>query len=276
MTILSVEANMRVYLTDSPIQKIGGRLYKEELLTNRFKDPKELAYDSSTRNLFFMYMDDVLQNSGRAYINVITKETNKVNGVSRNKATAVDPDTGDVYFGSENGLYRYDPILNEASNIGLYNMNIFKIVIRNNEMFIIDANNHMIYKIYDLGSRAVKVGHMKTVMDFDVDYKKNIHFVTMCGVFCAINGVEVVKNKDLSVVYHFLSDEEKTFGVSDDGLYEIDCRNGTAKRVATLHFYPRSIIFGDYGDIFYSIEDNIYRLRPINSYLVYNIRRKTN
>ncbi|XP_047513514.1 ommochrome-binding protein-like [Pieris napi] len=276
VTILSAEAKLRVYLTDSPIQKIGGRLYKEELLTNRFKDPKELAYDSSTRNLYFMYMDDELQNSGRAYINIITKNANKIKGISRNKATAVDSDTGDVYFGSDNGLYKYDPVTNIASDIGLYNMNIFKIVIRNNEMFIIDANNHMIYKIYDLGLRGVKVGHMKTVMDFDVDYKRNIHFVTMCGVFCAINGGEVVKNTDLNVVYHFLSDEEKTFGVTDDGLYEIDCWNGTANKVATLQFYPRSIIFGDYGDIFYSVDDNIYRLRPINSYLVYNVKKNKN
>ncbi|CAG4980412.1 unnamed protein product [Colias eurytheme] len=275
VTILSVEAKVTVYLTDSPIQKIGGRLYKQELLSDQFKDPKELAYDSSTRNLYFMYMDDVLQNSGRAYINVITKNAKKINGITKNKATAVDQDTGDVYFGSDNGLYKYDPVSNVATNIGLYNMNIFKIVIRNNAMYIIDANNHMIYKIFNLGTRAVKVGNMKTVMEFDVDFKRNIHFVTMCGVFCAVDGVEVVKNKDLNVVYHFLSDEMKTFGVTDNGLFEIDCRNGTANKVANLSFFPRSIIFGDYGDIFYATDDNIYRLIPINSYFVYNVKRNS-
>ncbi|CAK1549140.1 unnamed protein product [Leptosia nina] len=273
VSVLSVEGKMRVYLTDTPIQKIGGRLYKQEMLTGNFKDPKELAYDSSTRNLYFMYMDDVLQNSGRAYVNIITKSSRKVNGISRNKATAVDGESGDVYFGSDNGLYKYDPVSNEATDIGLYNMNIFKIVIRNNDIYIIDANNHMIYKIFNLGTRAVRVGDMKTVMDFDVDYNGNIHFVTMCGVFCAIDGAQVVKNNDLSVVYHFLSDEHKTFGVTDDGLYELDCFNGTAKRVATLHFFPRSIIFGDYGDIFYALDDNIYRLKPISSYVVYNVKR---
>ncbi|XP_050680728.1 ommochrome-binding protein-like [Leptidea sinapis] len=273
-TILTVDAKFRIFLTESPIQKIGGRLYKQELLTSNFKDPKELAYDSSTRNLYFMYMDDSIQNSGRAFINVVTKDAKTISGIQRNKATAVDAENGDVYFGSDNGLYKYDPVSNEAINVGLYNMNIFKIVIRNNEMYIIDANNHMIYKIFNLGTQAVRVGDMKTVMEFDVDFNKNIHFVTMCGVFCAISGGEVIKNKDLSVVYHFISDELKTFGVSDDGLYEIDCINGTAKKVAKLFFFPKSIIFGDYGDIFYSVEDNIYRLKPINTYHVYNIKRK--
>ncbi|CAH2098594.1 unnamed protein product [Euphydryas editha] len=268
-----VNAKVTIYVTDTPIQRIGTRLYKQELLTNQFKDVKELTYDSATRNLYFMYMDDDIQNSGRAFVNIITKKAMKINGIKNNKATAVDSDTGEVYFGSDDGLYKYDPIANEAVNIGLYNMNIFKLVIRNNEMYLIDANNHMIYKIFDQGSRAVRVGDMKTVIEFDVDFKRNIHFVTMCGVYCAVDGIEVVKNKDLNVVYHFISDEYKTFGVTESGLYEIDCRNGTAKYVAYLDFFPRSIIFGDYGDIFYAVDDNIYILKPINSYFIYKFHK---
>lgn len=273
LTLVCVEARIRVYVTDTPIQKIGSRLYKKELLTDKFTDPKELAYDSATRNLFFMHMDDLIQNSGRAFVNIITKETMKVNGIAKNKATAVDQETGDVYFGSDNGLYKYDPLLGEAVNIGLYNMNILKIVIRNNEMYIIDANDHKIYKIFDRGSKAIRVGTMKSVLEFDVDYHKNIHYMSMCGVYCAINGAEIVKNKDLSTVYHFISDEYTTFGLTETGLYEIDCFNGTAKHVADLNFFPRSIIFGDYGDIFYSVDNNIYRLKPISSYTVYNVKR---
>ncbi|XP_039761759.1 ommochrome-binding protein-like [Pararge aegeria] len=272
--LVCVEAGVRIYVTDTPTEKIGSRLYKKELLTNKFVDPKELSYDSSSRNLYFMHMDDVIQNSGRAFVNIITKEATKINGIARNKATAVDQDTGDVYFGSDNGLYKYNPLLIEAFNIGLYNMNILKIVIRNNEMYVIDANSHKIYKIFHQGSKAIRVGNMKAVLEFDVDYHKNIHYVSMCGVYCAINGDEIVKNKDLSAVYHFISDEYVTFGVTEDGLYEIDCFNGTAKHVANLSFFPRSIIFGDYGDIFYSVENSIYRLKPISSYTVYNIRRK--
>lgn len=273
LTLVCVEARIRVYVTDTPIQKIGSRLYKKELLTDKFTDPKELAYDSATRNLFFMHMDDLIQNSGRAFVNIITKETMRVNGIAKNKATAVDQETGDVYFGSDNGLYKYDPLLGEAVNIGLYNMNILKIVIRNNEMYIIDANDHKIYKIFDRGSKAIRVGTMKSVLEFDVDYHKNIHYMSMCGVYCAINGAEIVKNKDLSTVYHFISDEYTTFGLTETGLYEIDCFNGTAKHVADLNFFPRSIIFGDYGDIFYSVDNNIYRLKPISSYTVYNVKR---
>ncbi|CAH0718377.1 unnamed protein product, partial [Brenthis ino] len=271
--MINVEAKFTIYVTDTPIQKIGSRLYKQELLTNKFKDVKELAYDSEGKNLYFMYMDDILQNSGRATINTITKKTNKIEGIEKNKATAVDPDTGEVYFGSEDGLYKYNPISQRAEYIGLYNMNIFKIIIRNNAMYVIDANDHMIYKIYDRGTRAVKQEIATSVLEFDVDYKKNIHFVTMCGVYCAIKNEGVVKNKDLNVVYQFLLDEYKTFGVTENGLYEIDCYNGTAKHVASLDFVPRSIIFGDYGDIFYSTEDNIYKLKPINSYYLYKIRK---
>ncbi|XP_045781092.1 ommochrome-binding protein-like [Maniola jurtina] len=272
--LVCVEARIRVYVTDTPIEKIGSRLYKKELLTDKFNDPKELAYDSATRNLFFMHMDDLIQNSGRAYVNIITKDTMKINGIARNKATAVDAENGEVYFGSDNGLYKYDPLLGDAVNIGLYNMNILKIVIRNNEMYVIDANNHKIYKIFDQGSKAILVGNMKSVLEFDVDYYKNIHYVSMCGVYCALNGDEIVKNKDLTVVYHFISDEYTTFGVTENGLYEIDCFNGTAKHVANLSFFPRSIIFGDYGDIFYSVDNSIFRLKPISSYTVYNVRRK--
>ncbi|CAG9572600.1 unnamed protein product [Danaus chrysippus] len=273
LIIISVEAKLRIYVTDTPIQRIGSRLYKVDLLSDNFKDPKELAYDSSSRNLYFMYMDDELQNSGRAKINIITKQAMKIKGIERNKATAVDQETGDVYFGSDDGLYKYDPVENKARNIGLYNMNIFKLVIRSNDMYLIDANNHMLYKIYDQGTTAVKVGHLKTIVEFDVDYQRNIHLVTMCGVYCVFGGIEVIKNKDLSIVYHFISDEQKTFGVTEDGLYEIDCLNGTANRVANLNFFPRSITFGDYGDIFYTIDDKIIRLKPLNSYTVYNIHR---
>ena len=271
--IINVEAKFTIYVTDTPVQKIGNRLYKQHLLTNEFKDVKELSYDSEGKNLYFMYMDDIIQNSGRASINIITKKSNKIRGIERNKATAVDADTGEVYFGSEDGLYKYNAALQQAEYTGLYNMNIFKIVIRNNAMYVIDANDHMIYKIYDRGTRAVKQDIATSVLDFDVDYKNNIHFVSMCGVYCAPKGGEVVKNKDLKVVYQFLLDEYKTFGVTEDGLYEIDCHNGTAKHVANLDFAPRSITFGDYGDIFYSVEDNIYRLKPINSYFLYRIHK---
>uniref|UniRef100_A0A2A4K8W2 Ommochrome-binding protein n=1 Tax=Heliothis virescens TaxID=7102 RepID=A0A2A4K8W2_HELVI len=273
--LMCVDAKLTIYLTDTPITRIGTRIYRKELLTNAYQSPKELAYDSSSRNLFFMYMDDVAQNSRRAYVNVVTKQTNKIEGIGRNKATAVDSESGDVYFGSDDGLYKYDPLNNVATNIGLYNMNIFKIVIRNNEMYLIDANDHMLYKIFNEGQTAIRVGNMKTVMEFDVDNEKNIHIVTMCGVFCAYNGQEVVKNRDLRVVYNFFIEGDKTFGLSDDGIHEINCFNGTARRVASIDFIPTSMIFGDYGDIFYSIDNDIYRLRPINSYHIYNIRSKS-
>lgn len=275
LLLISVKAEIRIYLTDTPIQRIGGRIYKKELLTDKFSSPKELAYDSSSRNLFFMYMDDELQNSGRGYINVVTKQSGKIRGIEKNKATAVDQESGDVYFGSEDGLYKYDALNKEAENIGLYNMNIMKLVVKNNEMYLLDGNDHMIYKVFNEGSTAVKIGSVKTVMEFDVDYDRNVHFVTMCGLFCAVKGQEVVKNTDLSVVYNFIIDQGKTFGLNDEGLHEIDCRNGTARKVAELDFLPRSIIFGDYGDIFYSVDDSIYRLRPIQSYQVYKIHRKT-
>ncbi|CAH0598632.1 unnamed protein product [Chrysodeixis includens] len=274
--LMCVDAKLTIYLTDTPIQRIGTRIYRKELLTNAFQSPKELAYDSSSRNLFFMYMDDLTQNSRRAFINVVTKQAMKIEGIERNKATAVDPDTSDVYFGSDDGLYKYDPISNSATNIGLYNMNVFKIVIRNNAMYLIDANDHRIYKIFNEGKTAVRIGNMKTVMEFEVDNHNNVHLVTMCGVYCAYNSQEVVKNTDLRVVYHFFVEEDNTFGLTDDGIYQIDCFNGTAKKVANIDFYPSSLIFGDYGDIFYSIENDIYRLRPINSYQILNIRRNTN
>nr|XP_053620722.1 ommochrome-binding protein-like [Plodia interpunctella] len=272
--MLSVDARQEIYFSDDPVERIGGRMYKKELLTDKFDSPKELAYDSTSRNLFFMYMDDVLQNSGRAYINVVTKETRKINGIAKNKATAVDSETSDVYFGTENGLYKYDPVTHNAKDIGLYNMNIMKIVIRNNGMYILDANNHRIYKIYDEGQRAVLVGDMKTVADFEVDNKNNVHFVTMCGVFCFTSDGYVVKNDVLSIAYNFVVGENKVYAVGEEGLYNIDCRNGTAEKIADLHFAPRSIIFGDYGDIFYSEDDNIYRLKPIRAYFIYR-RRKT-
>ncbi|XP_026744254.1 ommochrome-binding protein-like [Trichoplusia ni] len=271
--IVFVDAKLTIYLTDTPIQRIGTRIYRKELLTNAFQSPKELAYDSSSRNLFFMYMDDLTQNSRRAFINVVTKQAMKIEGIERNKATAVDPDTSDVYFGSDDGLYKYDPISNTATNIGLYNMNVFKIVIRNNAMYLIDANDHRIYKIFNEGKTAVRIGNMKTVMEFEVDNQNNVHLVTMCGVFCAYNSQEIVKNTDLRVVYHFFVEEDNTFGLTDDGIYQIDCFNGTARKVANIDFYPSSLIFGDYGDIFYSIENDIYRLRPINSYQILNIRK---
>ncbi|KPJ01211.1 Ommochrome-binding protein [Papilio xuthus] len=272
LLIVFLEAKLVIYLTDGPIEKIGPRLYKKELLTNEYKDPIELAYDSATRNLFFMYMDDELLNSGRAYINIITKESKKIKGIKRNKATAIDSETGQIYFGSNDGLYVYDPLTNSAENIGLYNVDVFKIVIRDNQMYIIDGNNHMIYKVF--GKKVSKLGNAKTVINFDIDGERNVHFVTMCGVFCALNGNEIVKNKDINIAYNFIIDNNKTYAITDEGILEINCYNGTAYKVADLNFHPRSIIFGDYGDIFYSSDDNIYRLKPITSYVLYNLSRK--
>lgn len=271
---MSVEAKTLIILSDLPLQRIGERIYKRELLTDKFTDPKELNYDSSTRNLFFMYMDDKIQNSGRAVINVIDKEAVKIHGIERNKAVAVDQGSGEVYFGSDDGLYKYDPILNRAFKIGLYNMNIAKLVVRNNEMYLLDANNHMIYKVFNGGRTVVKATNLKTVMEFQVDNQKNLHVVTLCGVFCILDGHEVIKNNDLNIVYSFIVDDDKTIGVTDDALYEIDCANGTANKIADMDFFSRSIIYGDYGDIYYSLDNNIYRLKPIHSYLIYNIHRQ--
>ncbi|XP_049882325.1 uncharacterized protein LOC126378170 [Pectinophora gossypiella] len=272
--LLSVESKLQLIFTDRPLQRIGARIYKKELLTNKFDDPKELAYDSATRNLYFMYMDDEIQNSGRAYVNVITKQAMKIKGIEKNKATAVDNENGDVYFGSENGLYKYDPIDNVARNIGLYNINILKLVIKYNEMYLIDANTHMLYKVYDNFRTVAKVDNMKTVIEFEVDNQSNIHYVAMCGLYCITKDHEIVKNKDLNLVYHFLIDEERTLGVKEDGIYNIDCKNGTAEKLADMDFFPRSIIYGDYGDIYYSTDNDIFRLRPVSSYLIYNIYGK--
>ncbi|XP_028038440.1 uncharacterized protein LOC114249163 [Bombyx mandarina] len=271
LIVASAEAKIRIYLTDTPLQIIGTRLYKKELLTDLYQAPKELTYDSSSRNLYFMYMDDALQNSGRAYINIITKRAMKIDGIEKNKAIAVDSETGEVYFGTTDGLYKYDPITNEATNIGLYNVNIMKLVVRNNQMYLLDANNHMIYKVYDHGKATIRMRNGKTVVEFDVDERGNVHYVTLCGLYCAIENGEVIKNKDLDIVNNFIVHEEKTFAVTEEGLYDIDCENGTATRVARLDFAPRSMTFGDYGDIFYSLDDAIYRLRPIVSYQVYNL-----
>lgn len=273
--VLEINGKVRIFVTDTPIQRIGPRMYKKILLTDKFQSPKELTYDSSSRNLFFMYMDDELQNSGRAVINTVTKDARKIKGIARNKAIAVDAETSDVYFGSDDGLYKYDPLNNEANNIGLYNMNIMKLVVRNNDMYLLDANNHMIYKVFNEGRTAVKAGNLHTVMQFEVDNVRNVHVVTMCGVYCAFRGHEIVKNTDLKVVFHFIVDGPDTFGIAEDGIFHLNCENGTARKLADLDFYPNSIIFGDYGDIFYSIDDSIYKLSPIKSFLLYNLHKKT-
>ncbi|XP_063370485.1 uncharacterized protein LOC134658778 [Cydia amplana] len=271
--LFCVEAKVTKYVSNVPIRQIGSRFYREELLTDKFQDPRELTYDSSSRHLFFTYMDDELQNSGRGHVNVVTKETKKIVGIARNKAIGVDLDTGDVYFGSDDGLYKFDPVFNNATLIGLYNINIMKIVIRNNEIYVLDANNHGIYKVKNT-RKANKVGEWKTVMVFDVDYSNNLHFVNICGLFCVPNGAEeAVKNENLPLVYHFLIDEQKTFGITLDSLYEIDCQNGTARKVADIDFYIRSITFGDYGDIYYSTDVGLFRLKPINHYVMFDIKR---
>ncbi|CAH2061751.1 unnamed protein product, partial [Iphiclides podalirius] len=272
IALCQVQGQLTVYLTDAPVQRIGPRLYKKELLTSQYRDPIELAYDSATRNLFFMYMDEALQNSGRAYVNVVTKRSAKVDGIRENKATAVDPEAGVVYFGSRDGLYVYDPVENRARNVGLYNVDVFKLVVRDNRMYLIDANDHMIYKVS--GANAVRLGKAKTVIDFEIDGKGNVHFATICGVYCAVGGDEIVKNSDLSVSYIFIVDGERTYSIAEGALYELDCAKGAAAKIADLDFSPRSLVFGDYGDIYYSEGDNIYRLKPITSYVMYKLHKK--
>lgn len=266
---------IKIFITDHPIIQFGGKMYKKELITDKFYSPNELDYDKFSRNLFFTYMDENIQNSGRAIINVVTKKTHKIKGIQNNKAVAVDPDTGEVYFGNERGLYKYDRNKHEATNIALFNVNVYKLVIRHNEMYLIDANNHMLYKVFDEGNIIVKVGDWKTIMNFEIDNDKNIHFVNMCGVFCAVKGHEAVNNKDISVAYHFIINDNEVLAVTDDGIYEVNCVNGTAIRTGSISFIPHSITTGDNGEMFYSLDDGIFRLKPINSYFIYNIRRKS-
>lgn len=264
----TTEGRITLFYTEDPIQRIGPRLYKKELLTDQYKDPKELAYDSSTRNLFFMHLDEALQNSGRAYINVVTRIGRKIEGIKENKATAVDCDTNTVYFGSRDGLYIYDSNSNRARNVGLYNVNVYKLVVRDGQMYLIDANDHMIYTVVN-GSKVRRFGNVKTVIDFEIDGRGNVYFVTMCGVYCAVGGGEIVKN-ELNFAYNFIVDGEKTYAVSD-GLYQIECETGGAVKISDLDFNPRSLVFGDYGEIYYSEDDSIYRLTPVSSYLEYNL-----
>lgn len=267
--ILSVEAKLQVYSTEGPVHKIGSRYYKKELLTNEYDEPKELAYDSSSRHLYFMYMDEKIQNSGRAYVNVITKISRKIPGIQKNKATAVDTESGDVYFGSEDGLYKHEPLENVAINIGLYNMNILQLVIRDNTLYFIDANDHNLYKVFNAGARAVKVGNIGNLISFNVDNEKNVHFVSLCGLYCAVRGQEIVKNNNLSSVDHFIVQGSKTYGITENSVYELNCVSGNAVKIADLDFFPRSITYGDYGYIYYSENNDIYRLKPIHSYVVY-------
>lgn len=269
MTILSVKAKLKYYTTQGPVEKIGSRFYKKELLTSKYQAPKELAYDSSSRQLYFMYMDDEIQNSGRAYVNVITKRSSKISGIEKNKATAVDTLSGDVYFGSEDGLYKYDAIENTAVNIGLYNMNILQLAIRDNTIYFIDGNDHNMYKVLNDGATAVKVGNIGNLIIIDVDSERNVHFVSLCGLYCAVGGQEIVKNKDLSFVDHFIVDDSNTYGISENIVYKLNCLHGTATKIANMEFVPRSITYGDYGDIYYSLSNDIYRLKPIQSYVVY-------
>ncbi|GBP39020.1 Ommochrome-binding protein [Eumeta japonica] len=263
-----------IFVADDYVVRIGSRLYRRELLTSLYSGAKELAYDPLSRRLYFMHMDPLIQNSGRAFVNIDTMTHGKIDGIRYNKATAVDERTGDVYFGSENGLYKYDSGSNTAVDIGLYNINILKLVIRNGEMYLIDADDHMLYRVMDNATAVTKVGEWKTVMQFDVDNGKNCHFVNMSGVFCARNRYEVNKI-DIDTVHHYIVEKDYALAINWDTIYKIDCDNGTAERIGQLYFAPSSIVLGNDGDIMYSIDDEIYLLRPMTHYYLYVIRRRS-
>lgn len=270
----SIKARVSIVITDYPLVQFLGRIYKKHLLTDQYNNPKELHYDAKSQNLYFMYMDDRIQNSGRAFVNVVTKESQKIKGIVNNKAVAVNTVTGAAYFGSENGLYKYDPEQNEAKNVALYNINITKLVIKNNVTYLLDANNHKLYKVFEDGLVAIKIADWKGVIDFQVDNDDNIYFVTVCGVFCALKGHETIRNDELKNVNHFVIDGDRTLAFTDDNVYEVNCKDGSAEKIANLDFFPSSLLMDDDGDIFYSEDDNIFHLKPLIKYVVYNIRQR--
>ncbi|GBP90212.1 hypothetical protein EVAR_49736_1 [Eumeta japonica] len=131
LSIIVHEVRKSIFVADDYVVRIGSRLYRG-------------AVDLP-----------LLRRQGT---NTTRSRGCKIDGIRYNKATAVDERTGDVYFGSENGLYKYDSGSNTAVDIGLYNINILKLVIRNGEMYLIDADDHMLYRVMDNATAVTKVG----------------------------------------------------------------------------------------------------------------------
>ncbi|XP_059054482.1 ommochrome-binding protein-like isoform X2 [Achroia grisella] len=108
---------------------IDGVLYEKEILKADLIRPSLLTVDRNTNMLYFSFLSDDENecNYKSAKIDLNTKQFTITDVIKEGYAHAIDQKTGQVYVGSDDGIYKYDPITKNTELIGAKGCNILSI-----------------------------------------------------------------------------------------------------------------------------------------------------
>lgn len=233
--------------------------YAKEILLAITHSPNQLAVDKSSNTLYFSF--DMGQGDFvPAVFNMDNKKLTVLNGVRDAFALASD-DSSNIYFGGNNGIYRYEK--QSLKQLNIKNLDIWWLYIRNNIYFIkfpnLEAHYYKNMTVKELPELKGKVVHQ-----FVLDKQGNVFFINGSGLY----GVRRGRHRDI-----MLRDNPKFLGMatdnngdvyvcSEDGIYVVSKMVIKVKKIVNVQGVL-GLTFDKLNNIVYTNAYEIVRLVPM-------------
>ncbi|GBP96288.1 hypothetical protein EVAR_70411_1 [Eumeta japonica] len=192
-----------------------------------------------------------------------TKIVTEVQGIQHAMGSVVHND--DFLIGTNNGLYKYDT---KSKNVTLYGMerttfyNVFKY---NNKIYYIDYPKKDLYVVID--NTASVLFSNSQIEAFALDSYDNYYFGNVSGWYygnLATKTNDYVAQSNETPFDNFIINptNEIVYASSHYGVFKISRDYGNFKRICTKAMLD--IVFESNGNIIYSDEEHIVRLKQTN------------
>lgn len=202
---------------------INGVYHEKQILKSNLDRPYLLSLDRDTNILYFSYSldsdDDLFQS---AYINVQTKEFEKIEGVENGFTQTIDETTHDVYIGGSDGIYKYSPNTKTVEYFAARGTNIWRVYFKD-VLYYSNFPSQFLYTFIDNKIKRFTDLEDTKVDEFLID-NNDIFFVNETGFYQQERGTKnAIPYPNITTVRALTLDAEgKPYVCTKDGVYAID------------------------------------------------------
>ncbi|XP_034834996.1 ommochrome-binding protein-like [Maniola hyperantus] len=269
-TVFTIKDMLKINkICDLLSEETSTQCYIKDNLASLAHSPNQLAVSQS--NTLYFSFDSGQGEYLPALLNLDTKKLTVLKGVKDAFAISRDSETDEIYFGGSHGIYKYDPTFKTLKKLGVNNLDIWWIQVKEKLYFIKFPS----LKVYYYENKTFKpLTELKNMIvhQFVFDDDNNIFFINSSGLFG-------IKHGENNVI--FLKDNPKFLGMavdnsghvhlcSENGIYVISKMVQKVRRIVSVQGVL-GITFDKDNRLIYSDSREIVRLKPVSREEYYNI-----
>ncbi|XP_022117479.2 ommochrome-binding protein [Pieris rapae] len=244
--------------------KINDIYYEKEVLRTDVDRPYLLAVDYSTNTLYYSFNidfnDDVSYKS--AFLNLNTKESGEVTGVTNGFAHTVDQKTHEVYIGGSDGIYKYDHKSKKAELFGANGSDVWGIYYKE-ILYYLDFPRQFLYTYIDGVSTRFKDLEDTKVDQFVIDNEDILFYTNATGLFGQKKGTKdaVLFKNNMSVRSLTTDINGNVYLCELDDVYKVNKETRGIDKVTEVNDCF-GLAFDNENNLIYSNATSLVRLKP--------------